>query len=83
MLSKKLIQTASFSPTRPPTYLPPYTGMAIQNQYIPGMAVVGEAGWGGAGSTNWWACPETDTIIVAMTQVGRWVGGWVGGFVFL
>lgn len=28
-------------------------GMAIQNKYLPAMAVVGEAGWGGAASTNW------------------------------
>ena len=38
----------------------------------------GRAGWGGAGSTNFWACPETDTVIVTMTQVGR-EGGREGG----
>jgi CubicO group peptidase (beta-lactamase class C family) len=55
-------------------------GMAIQNKYIPTLSIVGEAGWGGAASTNWWASPNTDTCIVAMTQAsGVWVGVFVWG----
>lgn len=50
-------------------------GMAIQNKYIPSMSIVGEAGWGGAASTNWWASPDTDTVIVAMTQVAPFFNG--------
>ena len=44
-------------------------GMAIQNTHVPDLSIWGEAGWGGAASTNWWASPNSDTVIVAMTQV--------------
>ena len=51
-------------------------GMAIQNKYLPAMAVVGEAGWGGAASTNWWArCVTTAfpfSIVCPCTRLGRW-----------
>ena len=66
-----------------PSFLPPFPSLtpppawAIQNAYQASNEIAGEAGWGGAASTNFWACPETDTVIVAMTQVGQ--GGREGG----
>lgn len=53
-------------------------GFAIQNKYAPLMAILGEAGWGGAASTNWWASPSTDTVIVIMTQVAPFFNGLAG-----
>lgn len=51
-------------------------GLGIQNKYVPAMSPLGEAGWGGAASTNWWASPSTDTVIVAMTQVAPFFNGF-------
>lgn len=44
-------------------------GVAVQNVDVPLYAPLGEVSWGGAASTNWWASPETGTVIVGLTQV--------------
>lgn len=44
-------------------------GLAVQNVDIENYAYIGELSWGGAASTNWWASPATDTIVIGLTQV--------------